>query len=106
MDTAADSYSAFIDDSGTTTGLTALLRALGVRRVFVCGLAYDFCVYFTALDALKEKFDVVVLEDATRAVFPQNMEERRSHLQREGVTLMESGALGGDDGATAAPQAV
>jgi len=60
---AAEGYSGF---QGTELG--ALLKGQGVRRVFVCGLATDYCVKATALDARKAGFEVVVLEDAIRGV--------------------------------------
>jgi len=64
-----DSYSAFVEADGTTTtGLAALLHARGVRRVFCCGLATDFCVAFSALDARQAGFDAFVIEDACRAI--------------------------------------
>jgi nicotinamidase/pyrazinamidase len=64
-----DSYSAFLEaDRATRTGLDAYLRAQGVKRVFVCGLATDFCVAWTALDARKLRFAAVVLEEACRAI--------------------------------------
>lgn len=64
-----DSYSAFVEADGkTTTGLAALLHARGVRRVFCCGLATDFCVAFSALDARAAGFDAFVIEDACRAI--------------------------------------
>lgn len=63
-----DSYSAFAENDGASTGLGALLRARGVRRVFVCGLARDFCVRATAVDAAREGFAVVLLDDLTRPV--------------------------------------
>jgi len=50
------------------TSLSAELKERGVRRIFVCGLATDYCVRATALDGRKEGFEVVVLEDAVRAV--------------------------------------
>ena len=59
----AEAYSGF-----DGTGLDAELRGMGVRRVFVCGLATDYCVKATALDALERAFDVVVIEDACRGV--------------------------------------
>jgi len=66
---AVDSYSAFLEaDRKTTTGLGALLAARGVGRVFVCGLAADFCVAFTALDARAAGFETFVVEDACRAI--------------------------------------
>jgi len=64
-----DSYSAFMENDGvTSTGLAEMLRAEGIRRVFVAGLAYDFCVAATALDARNAGFEVFVIEDACRAV--------------------------------------
>ena len=64
-----DSYSAFTEADGrTTTGLAALLKARGVNRVFACGLATDFCVAFSALDAREAGFETFVIEDACRAI--------------------------------------
>ena len=64
-----DSYSAFEEaDRKTSTGLAAYLKARGVETVFVTGLATDFCVAWTALDARKAGFNVYVIEDATRAI--------------------------------------
>jgi nicotinamidase/pyrazinamidase len=64
-----DSYSAFNDNAAdASTGLAGLLRARGVSTVFFVGLAYDFCVGWSALDAVKEGFEAVVLKDLTRAV--------------------------------------
>jgi len=63
-----DSYSAFAEADGLTTGLAALLRARGIERVFVCGLATDFCVAWSALDARAAGFETFVIEDACRAI--------------------------------------
>jgi len=64
-----DSYSAFMEADGkTATGLAAYLKAHGVDSVYVCGLATDFCVAWTALDARKAGFNATVIEDATRAI--------------------------------------
>jgi nicotinamidase/pyrazinamidase len=52
----------------TTTGLAAYLQARGLTRLFFCGLAYDFCVGFSALAAARLGFESLVLEDLTRAV--------------------------------------
>jgi nicotinamidase/pyrazinamidase len=66
---AVDSYSAFTEaDRKTTTGLAALLKARGVRRVFACGLATDYCVAYSALDARLAGFDAFVIDDACRAI--------------------------------------
>jgi nicotinamidase/pyrazinamidase len=64
-----DSYSAFMEaDHQTSTGLAGYLHARGIRRLFVCGLATDFCVAWTAMDARQAGFEVAVIEDATRAI--------------------------------------
>jgi nicotinamidase/pyrazinamidase len=69
MHLGIDSYSAFIEADGkTTTGLGALLKARGIKRVFACGLATDFCVAHSALDARREGFAAFVIEDACRAI--------------------------------------
>jgi nicotinamidase/pyrazinamidase len=66
---AIDSYSAFVEADGTTpTGLAGYLRERGLSHAYVCGLATDFCVGFTALDARKAGFAVTVVEDAARGI--------------------------------------
>jgi len=64
-----DSYSAFLEaDRKTSTGLAGYLRERGLTDLYVCGLATDFCVAWTALDARAAGFDVTVIEDACRAI--------------------------------------
>jgi nicotinamidase/pyrazinamidase len=64
-----DSYSTFLENDKTTqTGLHAFLNGLEIRRVFLCGLALDYCVYFSAIDAKRYNFDVVVILDLTKPV--------------------------------------
>ena len=64
-----DSYSAFYEaDGATPTGLTGYLRDRGLTSVFVCGLATDFCVLWSALDARKAGFAASVIEDACRGI--------------------------------------
>ena len=66
---AIDSYSAFYEnDRKTHTGLAGYLRERGFERVFLAGLAYDFCVRYSAEDAHREDFQVVVIEDACRGI--------------------------------------
>jgi nicotinamidase/pyrazinamidase len=69
MHSGVDSYSAFVEADGqTTTGLAALLKARGIKRIFACGLATDFCVAHSALDARNAGFETFVIEDACRAI--------------------------------------
>ena len=66
---AIDSYSAFYEnDRRTQTGLAGYLRQRGLRRIFLAGLAFDFCVRYSAEDAHREGLDVVVIEDACRSI--------------------------------------
>ena len=91
-----DSYSAFLEnDRRTPTGLAGLLRERGVRRVFVTGLATDYCVLATALDGLAAGFEVTVLEDACRAVDvpPGNLREALGRMGSTGVRLMRTSEL-------------
>lgn len=88
----ADSYSAFdaVDDSGAP--LAALLRGRGVSRLLIGGLATDYCVKQTALDALREGFEVIVLEDAVRGVDVHPGDSRRAldEIKRAGAELRNS----------------
>ena len=64
-----DSYSGFKEnDHSTQTGLAGYLRERGLKRLFICGLATDFCVAWTAEDGLAAGSETVVIEDATRAI--------------------------------------
>jgi nicotinamidase/pyrazinamidase len=68
MSFEADSYSGFEATDAAGAGLAERLRGIGVERIFVGGLATDYCVKFTVLDGLKEGFKVTLLEDAVRGV--------------------------------------
>jgi nicotinamidase/pyrazinamidase len=64
-----DSYSAFYEnDRRTPTGLAGYLRERGMRRIFLTGLATDFCVHYSAIDARRLGFDVVLIEAGCRAI--------------------------------------
>jgi nicotinamidase/pyrazinamidase len=68
-DPQVDSYSAFVEaDRRTRTGLAGYLRETGVTHVYACGLATDYCVAWSALDARSAGFEVTVIEDACRAI--------------------------------------
>ena len=64
-----DSYSAFMEaDRRTSTGLAAYLKARGITKLYLCGLATDYCVAWSALDARAAGFEATVIEDACRAI--------------------------------------
>jgi len=95
-----DSYSAFRENVGPdgrrpTTGLGAWLAARGVRRVFLAGLARDFCVRFSAQDAASEGLETLLLDDLTRAVFPERASEVDAALERSGVRIARARDLEG-----------
>ncbi len=101
-----DSYSAFRENVGPdgrrpTTGLGAWLSARGIRRVFVCGLARDFCVRASAVDAASEGLETIVLDDLTRAVFPARRAEVDALFARAGVRLAASAEIGRPAGPSA-----
>ncbi len=90
-----DSYSAFFEnDRVTATGLSGYLQERGLTRVFLAGLAYDFCVGYSALDARRLGLEAIVLRDACRAIdlngSVTGIEAQFSHA---GVKLMESAEL-------------
>ncbi|HVL71293.1 MAG TPA: bifunctional nicotinamidase/pyrazinamidase [Beijerinckiaceae bacterium] len=90
-----DSYSAFFEnDHRTRTGLSGFLRERGFRRLFLAGLATDFCVKWSALDARREGFGVVVLEDACRGIdLDGSLARAREEMRQAGVALTTAAAL-------------
>jgi len=90
-----DSYSAFFENDRTTaTGLAGYLRERGLTRVFLAGLAYDYCVGYSALDARRLGFEAIVLRDACRAIdLNGSVEAMESQFAHAGVVLMESAAV-------------
>ena len=90
-----DSYSAFTEADGkTTTGLAAYLKARKVKRLFVAGLATDFCVAWTALDARKARFETYVVEDACRGIDTQgSLAKAWADMAKVGVKRIQSGDI-------------
>ena len=92
---AVDSYSGFQEaDRTTKTGLEGYLRERGLGRVFVVGLATDFCVAWTALDAAAAGFETFVIEDATRAIDSNgSLDKAWADLAAAGVTRITTGEI-------------
>lgn len=92
-----DSYSAFFEnDHSTPTGLAGYCQERGLERMFFSGLAYDFCVGFSALDARRVGLEAVVIRDACRAIgVDGSVEKMEAEFERAGVWVVESGALTG-----------
>ncbi len=92
---AIDSYSAFAEnDRTTTTGLAGLLRDRGITRVFLAGLATDYCVAFSADDAVRSGFATVVVEDGCRAIdLDGSLDAARRQMAAVGVTFCREDSL-------------
>ena len=95
-----DSYSAFFENDRTTsTGLAGYLRERGLVRVFFVGLAYDFCVGFSALDARRLGFAAVIVRDACRAIdLNGSVTTIETEFGASGVMLAEGAELTGASG--------
>jgi nicotinamidase/pyrazinamidase len=96
-----DSYSAFFEnDRSTPTGLEGWLKQRGFTRLFLCGLASDFCVAWSAEDARRLGFDVTVIEDACRGIgLPDagggtTIDAARRRLEAQGVRFTTSASVG------------
>lgn len=86
-----DSYSGFFDNGRQKrTGLAGYLQDRGVTAVSICGLAADYCVYFTAMDALQLGFATHILEDAVQAIDTAAYAEKREVFTRRGGRLVTS----------------
>ncbi|WP_333660732.1 bifunctional nicotinamidase/pyrazinamidase [Chishuiella changwenlii] len=88
MNPEVDSYSAFFDvNKKNPTGLDGFLKNLNVTSVFVCGLAADYCVYYTAKDALELGYTTSILEGSTKAINPEYFEELKQDFTRKGGSV-------------------
>jgi nicotinamidase/pyrazinamidase len=91
-----DSYSAFRENFGpdgkrATTGFAGMLRELGIKRVFLVGLARDYCVKFSAIDAVTEGFEVFLLDNLTKSVdpSPEAVAKTTAELQSWDVSIVD-----------------
>jgi len=94
-DPAVDSYSGFRNNwdahgERPPTGLAGYLRERGIRAIFVCGLARDFCVRWTAEDGVDLGFETTILWDLTRSVDPSGDAALRDECTRRGIRLVDS----------------
>ncbi|MEJ5053279.1 bifunctional nicotinamidase/pyrazinamidase [Sphingobacterium sp. MYb382] len=81
MNSEIDSYSGFYDNGHLhAIGLSGYLKERGVGEVYVCGLAADFCVFFTAMDSLKEVFSTFIISEATKAIDEVGYSEKKQEF--------------------------
>jgi nicotinamidase/pyrazinamidase len=93
MDPDVDSYSGFRDNlKEAVTGLDGYLRSLGIRDIYICGLATDFCVYFTAMDGLEMGYGVWIILDGTKGIdLPRgSLDEKLERFRRDGGKVITS----------------
>ena len=85
-----DSYSAFFEnDKNTTTGLEGYLVKKEIKRVYLCGLAFDYCVFYSALDGVNLGFEVFVFQDLTKAIDLNKSEEiAKKTMIEKGIKLI------------------
>jgi nicotinamidase/pyrazinamidase len=96
MDPEIDSYSGFYDNNHKlSTGLAGYLKEKRASDVYFCGLAADICVYYSILDSILEGFNALLIEDASRPLFPDKFDDIKCELAKLGVRIVNSDELGG-----------
>jgi len=94
MDREIDSYSGFYDNNHTSsTGLSGYLKEKAITEIHICGLAADICVYYTILDSILEGFSTVLVEDASRPLYPDKFDDMKCELAKLGVHITTSDRL-------------
>jgi nicotinamidase/pyrazinamidase len=85
-----DSYSAFQDDGGHKTEMESILRKNGIETVVLYGIATDYCVRATVLDAIRAGFQVTVIEELCRGIAPDTSEEALEEMKGAGAIILET----------------
>ena len=86
-DTRYDSYSGFQDDGGAKTEMDSILKRNGIQKLFVYGIATDYCVKATAIDAAEAGYDVTVIESLCRGVAPDTSAKALQEMKDKGITI-------------------
>jgi len=86
-DTKYDSYSGFQDDGGAKTEMDSILKRNGIQKVFVYGIATDYCVKATAIDAVDAGYEVTVIESLCRHVAPDTSAKALQEMKDKGITI-------------------
>ena len=84
-----DSYSGFQDDGGAKTEMDTLLKGAGIKKLVVYGLAIDYCVMATAVDAAANGYKVVVIEGLSRGVAPDTTAKALDFMKTKGIQTMK-----------------
>jgi nicotinamidase/pyrazinamidase len=88
-DTKYDSYSGFQDDGGAKTEMDSILKRNGIQKLFVYGIATDYCVKATAIDAADAGYDVTVIEGLCRGVAPETSAKALQEMKDKGITIVK-----------------
>jgi nicotinamidase/pyrazinamidase len=89
MDSQYDSYSGFQDDGGKKTEMDGILKKDGIRKVVVYGIATDYCVRATALDALDAGYTVVLIKNLCRGVAPETSQRAIEEMKAKGILILD-----------------
>jgi nicotinamidase/pyrazinamidase len=85
MDPEIDSYSGFYDNGRKkNTGMAGYLKDRGIKTIYICGIAADFCVYYTAIDGIDLGFEVYIIEDAVRAIDSKKYQRAMKDFEERG----------------------
>jgi len=88
-DTRYDSYSGFQDDGGATTEMNEILQKNGIKELIVYGIATDYCVKATAIDAVDAGYKVTVIEGLSKGVAPESTAKALEEMKDKGITIMQ-----------------
>jgi len=89
MDSRYDSYSGFQDDGGKKTVLDPLLKKAGIRKLVVYGIATDYCVRATALDAVAAGYQVIMIKNLSRGVAPNTSQKAIEEMKAKGIVVLD-----------------
>jgi nicotinamidase/pyrazinamidase len=89
MDPQYDSYSGFQDDSGKKTEMDGILKKDGIKKVVVYGIATDYCVRATAMDAAAAGYKVIMIKNLSRGVAPETSQKAIDEMKAKGVVILD-----------------
>lgn len=89
MDPQYDSYSGFQDDGGKKTEMDKILKKDGIKKVIVYGIATDYCVRATALDAVAAGYKVIMIKNLSRGVAPDSSQKAIDEMKAKGIVILE-----------------
>ena len=87
---AFDSYSGFRDDGGSPTEMDTVLRRNGIGKLLIYGLATDYCVRATVLDALQSRYRITVVKDLCRGITPETTAEALDRMKQQGARIVDT----------------